>query len=232
MTDGLWALVPVKELGGVKTRLSGILSASQRRDLVVAMATDVLRALVRARQVERVVLVSGTPDLAALTAVADVVRYPGSCHRGLNEDLTAASVWAERHGARQVLIVHADLPLLTSAAIDRFVTAPNDAVPAGALRAAMCSKGTGTNLLLAALPLPLPLTFGPDSLSRFRDLAAKRGLRFDIRDDPALATDIDLGCDYEALVRIFRSGALPSGRTAELLAAHGSDATLLAEALS
>jgi len=226
MTDGPWALVPVKELGGVKTRLSGILSAAQRRDLVVAMATDVLAALVRASLVERVVLVSGSPDLAELADAARVVLYPGPCRCGLNEDLTAATQWAERQGARQALIVHADLPLLAAVAIDRFVAPRDEAASAGSLRAARCSKGTGTNLLLAPLPLPLPLSFGTDSLMRFRDLAARRGLQFEIRDDPALATDIDLGDDYEALIKIFRSGLLPSGRTAELLGAQLSDRAL------
>ncbi|MCL2713118.1 MAG: 2-phospho-L-lactate guanylyltransferase [Alphaproteobacteria bacterium] len=232
MTAGLWALVPVKELGGVKSRLAGLLSAAQRRDLVVAMAADVLRALVGSRRVEHVVLVSGTPELARLTGIADVVSYPGPCTCGLNADLTAAAHWAHRAGARQLLIVHADLPLLTSAAIDRFVGARQNRRERGLLRAARCSKGSGTNLLLAPLPLPLPLSFGAHSLARFRDLAAARGLTFEIRDDPALGTDIDISDDHELLERLFRSGGLPQGATAALLRARSVSAGRLAEAFS
>ena len=41
----LWVLVPLKNLGRAKERLSGALAALARRELVEAMARDVIEAL-------------------------------------------------------------------------------------------------------------------------------------------------------------------------------------------
>lgn len=194
----LWALLPLKDLSAVKTRLADTLDAPARRELVLAMARDVATALVGARAVSRVVLVSDIPDLPRLLGVAGVTCQLAAGVRGLNGDLTAAAGWAERSGARHVLIAHGDLPLLTADAVDRFVTDADLAQ----LRAACCHQGSGTNLLLAPLPLALPLVFGRDSLTRFRREAKRAGLGFDVRCDPALATDVDNLADYVALQRL------------------------------
>lgn len=217
MTTRLWALVPLKNLDGVKTRLSGLLSPSARRELALAMARDVAAALAQSRTVERVVLVSSVPDLPHLLGVPGISTYCGAESRGLNEDLGDAAHWAREQGATHALIAHADLPLLSPAAIDRFAAPLRGGKRFRGLRAASCKQGSGTNLLLAPLPLPLPLVFGRDSLARFRAEAAQRGLALDVRHDPLLAADIDELGDYEALEDLFEHGGLHDGATAALL---------------
>lgn len=217
MTTRLWALVPLKNLAGVKTRLAGALSPAARRELTLAMAGDVAAALLQSRAVERVVLVSDIPDLPQLLGVPGIDTYLGAESRGLNEDLGDAARWAREQGATHALIAHADLPLLTPAAIDRFAAPLRGGKPFRGLHAASCKQGSGTNLLLAPLPLPLPLVFGRDSLARFRAGAAQRGLAFDVRHDPLLAADIDEPADYEALEELFEHGGLHDGATAALL---------------
>lgn len=209
----LWALVPLKNLSGAKTRLAQALTDSRRMALVMAMAHDVVAALARSRSVERVALVSDIPDLPRQIGVAGVVSHPGAGQRGLNEDLAAAALWAGGQGASHVLIAHADLPLLTPGLIDRFAAS----APAGGLRAACCKHGSGTNLLLAPLPLPLPLVYGAGSLARFRSLAGAAGLPFDVRRDPLLAADIDEPADYEALRLHCARGGGRDSATASLL---------------
>jgi 2-phospho-L-lactate guanylyltransferase len=213
----LWALVPLKNLDSAKTRLAHALADSCRRALVMAMAHDVVAALVQARSVERVVLVSDIPDLPDLLGVPGVTSHCGAQVSGLNEDLSAAALWAGTQGASHVLIAHADLPLITPALVDRFVgTACGNDLPGG-LRAAPCKHGTGTNLLLAPLPLPLPLVYGAGSLARFQALAAAAGISCAIRRDPMLAVDIDEPADYAALQLFCARGILKNSATATLL---------------
>lgn len=209
----LWALLPLKDLAAAKTRLAGSLDAPLRRKLALAMARDVAFALAGARAVSRVVLVSNIPDLPQLLGVASITCQLATGVRGLNRDLTAAAAWAARSGATRVLIAHGDLPLLTAEAVDRFVADAD----AAQLRAACCHQGSGTNLLLAQLPLALPLVFGRNSLARFRLEAKRAGLSFEIRSDPALATDVDDLADYLALQRLSTCDQRWCGATAAML---------------
>ncbi|MDR2187751.1 MAG: 2-phospho-L-lactate guanylyltransferase [Azonexus sp.] len=210
----LWALAPLKNLARAKTRLAETLADSCRSALVMAMARDVMAALAQSRSIERLVLVSDMPDSPELIGVPGLTRHPG-VGGGLNQDLTAAALWASAQGATHALFVHADLPLLTPAAVDRFVAGDDDC-PDG-LRIAPCKQGVGTNLLLTPLPLPLPLVYGAGSLARFQSLAAAAGLDCALWRDPTLAMDIDESTDYATLQLLCEQGRLPDGATAALL---------------
>lgn len=214
--NSLWALVPLKDLAKAKTRLSGALPPQFRRALALAMASDVAAALAKARSIERVVFVSDIPDLPRLIGVPEVSSLFTNAS-GLNEDLSAASLWATNQGASHVLIAHADLPFLTPTAIDQFVAPLGAEESWTGVRVAACKHGTGTNLLLSALPLALPLVFGRDSLAQFRNSAARAAITFDVRFDPALAADIDDLSDFEALDDLWTGGELRDCATAALL---------------
>jgi 2-phospho-L-lactate guanylyltransferase len=213
MKPQVWALIPLKDFAGAKTRLAATLGAEARRALSLAMARDVATALTRSAAVARTILVSDIRGLEHLLRVPGVGQFDTGGARGLNEDLANAAAWAGTQGASHVLIVHADLPRLTPAAIDRFVAG----AAGGGVRTAACKQGSGTNLLLAGLPLPLPLVFGKDSLARFRQAAAAAGVAIDVVRDKALAADIDELEDFRDLATACAQGEV--GRaTAALLA--------------
>ncbi|MEL0021799.1 MAG: hypothetical protein VW709_18185, partial [Rickettsiales bacterium] len=75
------ALVPMKDMGKAKQRLSPILSDAERRDLVTAMLRDVLIALRTARNIERVVIVAH--DRGYLEFEAEVIEE--AVNNGYNE---------------------------------------------------------------------------------------------------------------------------------------------------
>lgn len=212
----VWALIPLKDFAGAKTRLAGVLDTDARRALALAMASDVATAIVRSRAVARVILVSDIPDLDRLIEIDGVGCFNTVRARGLNEDLESAADWASTRGATHILIAHADLPRLTPHAIDRFVLDAGEAAGCN-MRAAACKEGTGTNLLLAPLPLPLPLVFGKNSLARFRQAAAGAAISLDVIQDSTLEADIDELEDLEALAASCVRGELAGGATAALL---------------
>ena len=57
----LWAVVPVKELTGAKTRLASLLPGELRQQLMLAMLDDVLAALTLARGLAGVAVVTVDP---------------------------------------------------------------------------------------------------------------------------------------------------------------------------
>jgi 2-phospho-L-lactate guanylyltransferase len=208
-----WALVPLKNLAQAKTRLEPAVDLPTRRRLVLAMAEDVLSTLGRVRGIERILLVSNEPEAGSLLSDRSLeVFYTADCE-GLNRELEQAAAYAVTRGAERALILHADLPWLSTESVERFIAQ----CPSGAACAAQDKVGTGTNALLAPLPLPLPLLFGVDSLQGFRAEAKARGVDLHVVQDPCLEQDIDRPEDFERLLAAQHSGPLPGESTRHLL---------------
>jgi 2-phospho-L-lactate guanylyltransferase len=188
------AIVPVKSLSLAKGRLAGILTAAERQALVKAMLGDVLAALGAARGVDRVGVVSRDREVLALAADA---RAEGLLDReqDLNGALGLAAGRYASSGATAVLVVPADVPLITPGEIERFV-----GMHAGARGVALApSRDGGTNALLVWPPLALPFQFGRGSLARHQEMARERGLAPRLFHAPGLELDIDHPDDLFAL---------------------------------
>ncbi len=182
--NGLWALVPLKRLATAKQRLAPVLEAAPRTELMLSMAADVLTALIQLEAVERVLVVSEDPAAEQLALDAGVEWFRVSPGGGLNSDLECAAAFAQEQGARQILIVHANLPFLKPEPLRRFITHRSGKT----IRLAACKAGTSTNLLLTPLPLAFPLVFGSHSLARFQRLLGEMA---EVVRDSALSMDID-----------------------------------------
>lgn len=195
-----WALVPLKTPGVGKTRLSPGLDSHGRRQLVENMLARVLHALAHSRLVDQVAIVGMDPALCP----------PGTVHlpdagNGLNAALAVASQQAQQAGAREVLVLHADLPLVLSEEIDDFILAGRRQ------RMALASDrhGQGTNALFLGQPAGFAFSFGPHSLARHLALAAAGDLQPALSRAPGLMFDIDTAEDLQALAAQARPQDLP-----------------------
>jgi 2-phospho-L-lactate guanylyltransferase len=192
----LHAIVPVKNLEHAKVRLSSVLSPSERRMLVLAMLDDVLHALRAAPAVAHVSVISR--DSTVLHAAAQhgaeaiVDRMPG-----LNEALTQAATHVAARGAAALLVLPADLPLVTPSDIDALSGALEN--EPGAVLAA--SRDGGTNALLVRPPLVLPFLYGVGSLMKHMEAARQRGLGVEVVRSPGLALDVDQPDDLTLLAK-------------------------------
>lgn len=182
----LAAIVPVKPLTQAKSRLSNILSAAERRLLVQTMLGDVLTALLAARRVDCVGVISADPAVLAQARAHGVEALPER-QADLNAALTQAGLHYAGQGARATLVLPADLPLATPAAIERLIAACDRAWTA----ALAPSRNGGTNALLTRPPLALPYRFGPNSQARH--VAAARAHAVELRAiyDDRLSLDAD-----------------------------------------
>jgi 2-phospho-L-lactate guanylyltransferase len=208
------ALLPLKNLDRAKSRLSGLLRPTERRALAQAMAEDVLAALVGHPGIDDVTLVSDDP-VARLLAAGYGVNWLSERtlgRRGLNPVVTAGVERLRAAGARRMLVLHGDLPMLTAEDVSVAIARQR---AAGGLLIGTDLAGTGTNLLaFDATCVPL-FAFGPDSCRRHRDWAVARGLAVEELTRPGIGADIDSADD---LARLVHAVGLPrAGRTAELL---------------
>ena len=193
----LWAIVPVKPLRRGKSRLSGALSEDERVNLNRFLLEHTLKTLIELEEVDQVLVVSRDSSVLAIARDmgARTVQEDGA--PALNTALKRATVIAQVYASRGVLVVPADLPLLSREAI---LTLLDRAINPPVIVIAPDRHKKGTNALLLSPANIIEYDFGPDSFKRHCERAEKSGARLEIVDLPSLGLDLDLPEDLE-LVR-------------------------------
>jgi 2-phospho-L-lactate guanylyltransferase len=195
----LWAIVPVKPLRRGKSRLAGILTEDERTALNQELLERTLTILSAVKELDQVLVVSRDPQ--ALTVArnhgAKTVQEDGQPH--LNTALARATVMAQVHSTRGVLVLPADLPMLTPddvrALIDRSAKPPVVVI-------APDRHGKGTNALLMVPSGQIEYDFGEGSFQRHCERAKKSGARLEIVELPSLSLDLDLPEDLEMIRKL------------------------------
>lgn len=209
---GVHAVIPVKNLTNAKSRLAESFSPAERRTLAIYMFRTVLEALcaalppddadeqaTAAALVQAVWVVSSDPLVLEMASHAGAQPLQESVE-DLNAALELAKAAALEQSAHALLVLPADIPLIT----------PGDVRDlAAALRAANHSEdhndpldpprcvivpdreSAGTNALGLTLPSELPFLFGSQSFSRHLEAAHALGLTVHIHTSPTLALDVD-----------------------------------------
>ncbi len=196
----LWAIVPVKPLRRGKSRLAGALSEDERTHLNRVLLEHTLTTLGGIKEVEHILVVSRDPH--ALTIArnlgARTVREDGQPH--LNMALKRATVVAQMHATRGVLVLPADLPLLTREDIQSLL---EHAVDPPVVVIAPDRHKKGTNALLISPSGLIEYDFGDDSFKRHCERARKAGARLEIVNLPSLGLDLDLPADLDIVLEQF-----------------------------
>lgn len=192
----IWAIVPVKPLKRAKSRLSGVLSKEDRVELSQQMLTHTLEVLAEIPSIERTLVVSRDSRALALARKlgARTVSERGSPQ--LNRALVRATLVARRYSVSGVLVLPADLPLLTREDIERLIERASDP-PVVVI--APDRRGSGTNALLSCPPGLIEYAFGPQSFPSHLERARKAGARLEICELPSLALDVDVPDDLAHL---------------------------------
>jgi len=180
------AIVPVRTLGGGKSRLAAVMSATRRTALVQSMLARVLQALQGSRRLARIVVV--TPDdHLPLPVGVEVLHDHGV---GLNAAVElAAREFCGHHSA--MLVVAADAPQVTAKDIDELIA------QVATLDVAVVPdrRGEGTNALWCRLPTALLPQYGVHSAAAHLEAATHLGLSAARIVVPGLSHDVDVPDD-------------------------------------
>ncbi len=190
----LWAIVPVKPLRWGKSRLAGVLSQEERKDLNSQLLIHTLDTLKAIPQIEQVLVISR--DQAALSLArahgARTVQENGTPE--LNMALARATIVAKNYATRGVLVVPADLPLITPEDVHGMLERAKEPP---VVVVAPDRHHHGTNALLVCPVGLIDYDFGPDSFRRHCERAIQAGARLEICELPSFALDMDLPEDLE-----------------------------------
>lgn len=190
-----WVVVLIKDFEFAKQRLAPALDARARRELARANAALALEA---ARAGDHVLAVCGSAGAAQLARLTGAEVLQESVPAGQNLAAQRGIVHARSHGAGAVLLLSSDLPLVGRAVVEAMLQRAARLQPPVALAAPAIGRG-GTNALYLRPPDAIGLHFGDDSLARFREDAARRGVHFELHQSPELALDLDEPADLALL---------------------------------
>jgi 2-phospho-L-lactate/phosphoenolpyruvate guanylyltransferase len=190
-SEGCYAVVAIKRRANCKSRLATALDAPARMQLVRLMLDHMLKSLSEAQTIRHVVVLS--PERDTVSTGISVLTDSGD---GLNEALGRARKALFDAGARELLILPADLPRVSSADIDLMVHAGR----AGKFAIAPDARGRGTNALFLESHSPFAFCFGDDSKRLHLKEAGRLGLSKCIVQVPGLALDVDLPGDLKSFV--------------------------------
>ena len=188
------AVVPVRSLSGAKSRLGEPLDAEERAELILALLRRTVEQALAADCVAGVVVVSTDEDLlecARAMGAASLLQVTDGLNSALDEALAAVAT-----SATAVIVIPADLPGVTGAAIDSLATAARDAAAAaGSLDGPVVGlvpdqHGRGTNALFVMPPRAIPFHFGEESRGAHEAAARAAGAVYVELDGP-LAFDLD-----------------------------------------
>ena len=200
----VFAIVPVKDLDETKSRLSSSLSIEERAELTLRMLEHVLVTLREVGGVERVGVVSPSPRVLFLAEDAGASALPQES-RGLNNGLEEGRDWAVSEGASSLLVLPADLPYLSTFAVQMLLKLLKE--DERALVISPDEAREGTNALLIQPPGVLPFAFGPGSYEAHLRAARERRLAVRSYEHSGVAFDVDTLEDLQVLID---SGSSPS----------------------
>ncbi len=207
------AILPVKRFGEAKQRLASGIEDERRRELIAAMAADVLEAIGAARSVERTILVSSDPEAEQLAAEAGALLLPDASESGHVDATLAGIARARAEGAECVVLLAGDCPLLDPRELDRLLTG----VPGSYVGIVPDRHGTGTNALVLSPPDAIVPAFGEGSCERHVAAARAAGVPFAVEPLASLGLDLDTPADLVALTRELESRPGRAQRTARVL---------------
>jgi 2-phospho-L-lactate guanylyltransferase len=220
-TQGIWAVVPVKDGTAAKGRLAGVLDRRERQGLFHAMLEDVLNCLSRVEGLSGTIVVARDARASALarTYGARVIREARNEGQSAAVRCAAAVLRGER--ATSMLAVPGDVPMVAAGDIEAVMDAHR---PAPSVTLAPARDGRGTNCLVCSPPDVLEPAFGTDSFARHRAAARRLGITAEVILLPSLGLDVDTPGDLGALL-----GRPLSGNTGAYLEASGIAARLASQ---
>lgn len=206
MTTPATIVVPIRSLDDGKTRLAPVLDAAERASLIQTMLDRVVRAALGTVSRAHVLVISLDPAaLAEVTridpSIRTIVQHPDQ--PGLNPALEQAAAAVRADGGSTILVLPADLPLITSTDIDNLLRRDAPVV------IAPDRHGLGTNALMVRLDAfgePFVFRFGEGSFAKHHDEAHRLGVDAATAIAPGLSFDLDTP---EDLARFDSTGVSP-----------------------
>ncbi len=195
-------IIPIKSLKDGKKRLESFLTSQQRKALILTLLKNVLNATAKAQLSNHTLLVTPDSKIIEITKkwnlsnLEYLVEYASN---GTNQAVQLAIDWCASKQISSILIIPADIPLVSSDDIDELIKMGKNKFP---IVLVPSQRRDGTNAFYLRPPNLVKVWYGPNSFQKNLDTISKQKLPYIILEKPAFALDIDLKEDLEQLYSI------------------------------
>ncbi|CAG9173406.1 Phosphoenolpyruvate guanylyltransferase [Cupriavidus laharis] len=200
----IWAVVPARSVVTGKSRLAPVVSDAARRYLNATLLRHTVETVKSAFDADRVLVVSACDEVRQLALQLGVETLRDHQPHGLNAALEQAAAEVARRGAKGVLVLPSDLPLLSASDLElllcayqqkrQMVISPNH-------------ENSGTNALLLAPVAAIPYAFGVGSFLKHVIHARELHLPTKVVRSQGLALDLDLPEDLAYWAELIHGAA-------------------------
>ncbi|MGD0877158.1 MAG: 2-phospho-L-lactate guanylyltransferase [Anaerolineales bacterium] len=190
----IWAIVPVKPMRRGKSRLAGLLSEEQRTSLNRYLLEHTLTVLNEISGIEHTLVVSRDPAALALTRSLGGRTVMEDGAPQFNTALKRATIVAQAQGARAVLILPADLPLVEPSDLEALLS---QGMTPSVVVISPDRRLDGTNGLFINPAGLIDYDYGPGSFQRHCQRAKDAGAKLVVVNSERIGLDLDLPEDLE-----------------------------------
>ncbi len=190
----LWVIVPVKPLRRSKSKLTSILTEEERTLLNLQMYQNTLRALREVKIPLNILVVSKDSSVLSIARSHNIKTMQEDGDSGLNLTLRKAIQVIKAYSAQSVLILPADLPLITKEDIEGILKI-NFSQPS--MLISPDRKMSGTNLLLVSPIDLIEFSYGAGSFERHLRQAQQQNAHIEVRKFDNIELDIDSPEDFD-----------------------------------
>ena len=185
-------LLPLKKVSDAKERLSILLDKTHRQGLFRAMTDDVISVLTKHPGISRVAIISDDPVAAQLAEdyQTELLTENELKVGGLNAVIQAAVSRLALRQIDDVMVIHADLPLINAANLSQLISLHNNS-DGPRLTIAPDRHNNGSNCLICNPASTFTFKYGKDSFRKH--CAQADSLRFGIQ----VLENPDIGCDID-----------------------------------
>jgi 2-phospho-L-lactate/phosphoenolpyruvate guanylyltransferase len=205
-----YAIVPIRDFGSAKQRLSGTLDKAQRAALARALLSHTIRALEGTnRIVETIVVTSDEKESREVPSRFHKTRIVQETiiHGGVNSAVAdGLSLLAQRSEDPNILLLPSDLPLVSTEAVERALRLldDHDLVINPSLRK------DGTNMLAFHYSKRIPFWYDHNSYQNHVREAASKNLLFVETNWEEFSYDIDDKTDLDKVTKKFGAKSFES----------------------
>jgi len=192
----LCAIIPIKPLRRGKSRLSSVLSEDKREGLNKFLLTSTLQCLKKINEIDHIIVISYDPSALTLARKFGARTVLENRNTNLNRALRKATLAAKAINSSKILIVPADLPLLTK---DDIFTVLKKSKKPPEIVIVPDRKMSGTNILLINPIGAIKYNFGEWSFRKHIEQAERKKINIKICQRKNLSFDLDLPEDWEFL---------------------------------
>lgn len=192
----LCAIIPIKPLRRGKSRLSSVLSEDKRERLNQYLLTSTLQCLGKINKIDYILVISYDPSALALAKKFGARTVLENSHTNINRALRKATLAAKAIKSSKILVVPADLPLITG---DDLLSVIGESGDHPEIVIVPDRKMSGTNMLLINPIGAIKYDFGEWSFRKHIEQAEIKKINVKICKRKNLSFDLDLPEDWEFL---------------------------------